>query len=110
VTQVQAGTLLGLTPRHIRRLIKRVAPAGDQGLRIGDGGSPRTGRSRSRASPRRCRYPRSRRGTLAAEQLVERQGMVVNAETLRGWLLAKGGHTSSGGSARTGRGGSEELM
>ena len=29
--QVQAGTLLGLTPRHIRRLIERVEQAGDQG-------------------------------------------------------------------------------
>ena len=25
LTQVKAGTLLGLTPRHIRRLIERVA-------------------------------------------------------------------------------------
>ena len=28
--------------------------------------------------------------TLAAEKLAERHGMAVNAETLRGWLLAKG--------------------
>ena len=27
---------------------------------------------------------------MAAEQLAERHGMAVNAETLRGWLLAKG--------------------
>ncbi|MDP2323719.1 MAG: helix-turn-helix domain-containing protein [Gammaproteobacteria bacterium] len=30
--QVQAGALLGLTPRHIRRLITRVAQEGDHGL------------------------------------------------------------------------------
>ena len=32
LTQVQAGTLLGLTPRHIRRLLARMAQAGDQGV------------------------------------------------------------------------------
>ena len=31
LTQVKAGTLLGLTPRHIRRLIERVKLAGDHG-------------------------------------------------------------------------------
>ena len=31
LTQVQAGTMLGLTPRHIRRLIERVEQACDQG-------------------------------------------------------------------------------
>ena len=52
LTQVKAGPLLGVTPRHIRRLIERVGQAGDQGLAIGDGGSPRTDRSRSRSRPR----------------------------------------------------------
>ena len=32
LTQVKAGTLLGLTTRHIRRLIERVEQEGDQGL------------------------------------------------------------------------------
>jgi hypothetical protein len=32
LTQVQAATVLGLTPRYIRRLIERVEQAGDQGL------------------------------------------------------------------------------
>lgn len=32
LTQVKAGTLLGLTPRHIRRLIERVEQEGDHGL------------------------------------------------------------------------------
>ena len=32
LTQVEAGTVRGLTTRHIRRLLKRMAPAGDQGL------------------------------------------------------------------------------
>ena len=32
LTQVQAGTLVGLTARHVRRLIQRVEQEGDQGL------------------------------------------------------------------------------
>ena len=40
LTQVKAGTLLGLTPRHIRRLIERVAQAGDQGLAHRGRGTP----------------------------------------------------------------------
>ena len=32
LTQVEAGTVRGLTTRHIRRLLKQMVPAGDQGL------------------------------------------------------------------------------
>ena len=34
LTQGKAGTLLGLTTRHIRRLIERVEHEGDQGLAV----------------------------------------------------------------------------
>ena len=40
LTQVQAATLLGLTPRHIRRLLARVAQAGDHGLAHRGRGKP----------------------------------------------------------------------
>ncbi|MBI4000638.1 MAG: helix-turn-helix domain-containing protein [Nitrospira defluvii] len=40
LTQVQAGPRLGLTPRHIRRLLERVAQEGDQGLAHRGGGKP----------------------------------------------------------------------
>ena len=40
LTQVQAGTVLGLTPRHIRRLLARVKQAGDQGLAHRGRGKP----------------------------------------------------------------------
>ena len=40
LTQVKAGTLLGLTPRHLRRLIERVAQAGEQGLAHRGRGKP----------------------------------------------------------------------
>ena len=40
LTQVKAGTLLGLTPRHIRRLIERVEQASDHGLAHRGRGKP----------------------------------------------------------------------
>ena len=40
LTQVKAGTLLGLTPRHIRRLLARVAQTGDKGLAHRGWGKP----------------------------------------------------------------------
>ena len=94
LTQVQAGTVLGLTPRHIRRLIGRMEQVGDQGL---------AHRGRGRASNRRIpdKVKRTvltlyeqRYGdfgpTLAAEKLAERHGIPLSAETLRRWLRAAG--------------------
>lgn len=52
LTQKQAGELLGLTVRQVRRLIQRVRHEGARGGRIGDGGSRRTGGSRRRSKPR----------------------------------------------------------
>ena len=37
-TQVKAGARVGLTARHVRRLIERVQQEGDQGRAPGDGG------------------------------------------------------------------------
>lgn len=88
------GDRAGLTTRHIRRLIKRVAQAGDQGL------APR---GRGKPSNRRIPEPvkttvrtlyEKRYGdfgpTLAAEKLAERHGLTLSDETLRRWLRAHG--------------------
>jgi len=40
LTSVKAGTMLGLTARHIRRCIERVTQAGDQGLAHQGRGQP----------------------------------------------------------------------
>jgi len=94
LTQVKAGALLGLTPRHIRRLIERVAQAGNQGLAHRGRGKPSNRRLPAKVKAKALTLYEKQYGdfgsTLAAEKLAERQGMVVNAETLRGWLLAKG--------------------
>jgi hypothetical protein len=94
LTQVQAGALLGLTPRHIRRLIERVAQAGAQGLVHRGRGKPSNRQIPEPVKTKALKLYEKQYGdfgpTLAAEKLAERHGMAVNAETLRGWLLAKG--------------------
>lgn len=91
LTQVQAGTVLGLTTRHIRRLLERVEQEGDQGV---------AHRGRGRASNRRIPEPVKAKAlqlyaqrygdfgpTLAAEKLAEHHGLTLSDETLRSWLL-----------------------
>ena len=94
LTQVQVGILLGLTPRHIRCLIERVAQAGDHGLAHRGRGKPSNRQIPEPVKTKALTLYEQQYGdfgpTLAAEKLAERQGMVMNAETLRGWLLAKG--------------------
>ena len=94
LTQVKAGTLLGLTPRHIRRLIARVAQAGDQGLAHRGRGKPSNRQVPEKVQTKALTLCEKRYGdvgpTLAAEKLAERHGITISAETVRGWLLAKG--------------------
>ena len=94
LTQVKAGTLLGLTPRHIRRLLERVAQAGDQGLAHRGRGKPSNRRIPEPVKAKALRLYAQRYGdfgpTLAAEKLAERHGITLSAETLRGWLRDTG--------------------
>ena len=94
LTQVKAGTMLGLTTRHIRRLIERVEEAGDQGLA-----------HRGREKPSNRRIPDKVKTTvlmlyekryadfgptLATEKLAERHEITLSDETLRRWLRERG--------------------
>lgn len=94
ITQGKAGEALGLTARHIRRLIQRVRTDGDAGL---------THRGRGRPSNRRKPAAQKRQvlqlyarhygdfgPTLAAEKLAERHGLLLSDETLRRWLREHG--------------------
>jgi transposase len=94
LTQVKAGALLGLTPRHIRRLIARVEQAGDHGLAHQGRGKPSNRRLPEKLKTTALTLCETRYGdfgpTLAAEQLAEHQGITLSDETVRGWLLAKG--------------------
>lgn len=93
--QKEAGALLGLTDRQIRRLQRRVEQEGDRGL---------VHRGRGKPSNRRIPEPRKAKAlklyeqryadfgpTLAAEKLAERHGLTLSDETLRRWLWAPRG-------------------
>lgn len=94
LTQVKAATVLGLTPRQVRRLMTRVRQEGDAGLVHRGRGKPSNRRIAEAVKAKILRLYTTRYGdfgpTLAAEKLAERQGLKVNAETLRTWLLAAG--------------------
>jgi len=95
----QAAEMLGLSYRQTKRLWQRYRKQGPEGLQHGH-----AGRSSNRGKPAKLRrrvlqlmekkYSGSeatRFGpTLAAEHLAEEDGVVVDHETLRRWMLAEG--------------------
>jgi transposase len=88
-----AAEALGLSYRQAKRLWRRYRRDGDAGVRHGLRGKP----PNRRASPERERVLELVRKqyadfgpTLAAEKLAERDGVAVDHETLRRWLLAEG--------------------
>lgn len=94
ITQVKAGTLLGLTTRQVRRLIVRVRQEGNRGLVHRARGQPSNRRLAESVKAKVLTRYETRYGdfgpTLAAEQLAERHGIALSAETLRRWLRAAG--------------------
>lgn len=94
ITQRAAGTLLGLTDRQIRRLLRRVEQEGDQGLVHRGRGKPSNRRIPETEKTKVLTLYDTQYGdfgpTLAAEKLAERHRLTVSAETLRGWLQERG--------------------
>jgi len=91
----EAAGRLSLSYRQAKRLWKRYREVGDAGLVHGLRG--RASNNRAATDGRRERalalYRESYQGfgpTLAAEQMVERDGLAVDHETLRGWLIGSG--------------------
>ena len=91
-SQTEAARLLDLTPRHVRRLLRRLQDGGDAAL---------AHRLRGQPSNRQADHQLRRRvlqeyrqhfhdfgPTLAREKLAER-GLCVGLETLRRWLVAE---------------------
>lgn len=99
ITQVEASEILRLSYRQTKRLSVRYSESGMKGLVHGNAGG---GSNRGKSRPFRERVlklvkkhyggdPGERFGpTLAAEHLAEDHGVVVDAETLRRWMLAEG--------------------
>ena len=94
LTQIKAGALLGLTPRHVRRLLQRVRQEGDHGLVHRGRGKPSNRQIPAPVKAKALRLYAQRYGdfgpTLAAEKLAECHGITLSAETVRGWLRDTG--------------------
>jgi hypothetical protein len=90
LSQAQAATMLGLTPRQVRRLVSRYRGQGAEGLvskkrgMLGNHRRPEVFRDHILALIRE-HYP-DFGPTLAREKLLERHGLLVPCETLRGWM------------------------
>jgi len=92
-TQAEAARLLRLTTRQVRRLVQRLAAAGDVALVHGLRGQPSNHRfdakfRQSVLSAYRQRF-HDFGPTLASEKLAELD-LAVSADTLRRWLIAEG--------------------
>lgn len=94
IKQRKAAEILLLTERQIRRLIKRIREEGDAGI-----AHKTRGKGSNRKIPNKVKskvidlYRRKYRGfgpTLASEKLEEIEGIRVNDETLRLWLIESG--------------------
>ncbi len=94
ITQKVAGSMVGLSERQVRRLVKVIREKGDRGIIHG-----------LRGRPSNRRFPEELRGkvlflyeerywdfepTLAREKLLERDGIRISDETLRRWLIEAG--------------------
>jgi len=94
IRQVEAGEILGLSSRQVRRIVKRVRVEGDRGV-IHRSRGRRSNRAFSDLVKERViELYREKYGgfgpTLAAEKFLEGDGIELSEETLRGWLLGSG--------------------
>ncbi len=94
IGQRQAGILLKLSVRQIRRLVKQVKKEGLQGLIHRLRGKPSNQRHEESFKEKVlnvCRKKYEDFGpTLASEKLEELDQLCVNRETLRQWMMAEG--------------------
>jgi hypothetical protein len=94
LTQEEAALFTSLSPRQIRRIVKRIQEEGDEGIR-----------HRSRGRPSNRRLPHSLKDriislykttyagfgpTLFTEKLEEVEGITLSDETARSWLIQEG--------------------
>ena len=99
ITQEQAGKELGVSPRWVRELLRRMRARGDGAVVHGLRGKrsnrrlPEAMRSRAVklfAQQKQARQWHDYGPTLAAEELAAEHGLQVGKETLRKWLLQAG--------------------
>jgi hypothetical protein len=92
-TQVEAARLLDITPRHVRRLLRRIQDGGDAAVVHGLRGRPSNHQADADLRQRILLAYRTHfhdfGPTLACEKLAER-GLDTSLETLRRWLIEEG--------------------
>jgi hypothetical protein len=90
ITQTTASSMLGLSERHLRRLVRSVRELGDGGIVHRGRGRPSNRRLPERIKSRVLKLYRKKYHdfgpTLATEKLLELDGIGVSRETLRQWL------------------------
>jgi PAS domain-containing protein len=96
---IDAAVILALSYRQVKRLWRRYREVGRQGLKHGNAGRPSNRHKPLRLRRRvlsliRKKYSGSEKErfgpTLAAEHLAEEDGIVIDHETLRLWMLEEG--------------------
>ena len=94
ITQKAAASMLCLSERHFRRLLKLVREFGDGGIVHRGRGQPSNRRLPERIKAKVLKLCREKYRdfgpTLAAEKLLEVDGIRVSRETLRQWLMVGG--------------------
>ena len=92
--QAEAAEILSLSNRQIRRIIKHVREEGDRGVINKSRGKPSNSSLPKKIKDKAIElYRKKYEGfgpTLASEKLLELDGLRVNDETLRRWLIGSG--------------------
>jgi hypothetical protein len=94
IKQLEAAEILSLSGRQIRRIVKRIRSEGSRGVIHRSRGKPSNRRISHKIKERVINLYRTQYKdfgpTLASEKLLERNGIRINDETLRIWLLGTG--------------------
>jgi transposase-like protein len=94
IKQVEAGEILSLSCRQIRRIVKRIKMEGDGGVIHRSRGKPSNRGISQKVKDRVIRLYRLEYKdfgpTLASEKLLERDRIEISDETLRRWLMEAG--------------------
>ncbi len=94
ITQRAAALIVGVSERHVRRLVRAVREEGERGIVHKARGRPSNRRVSEEVKERVLKlYGKKYRGfgpTLASEKLMEMDGIKMSDETLRKWLMEAG--------------------
>jgi transposase len=94
ISQKAAASIIALSERQIRRLIRAVRDEGDQGIVHKGRGKPSNRKISAKVKTKVLKlYQKKYRGfgpTLASEKLLEMDGIKLSKETLRKWLMEAG--------------------